>query len=509
MERTRFAVGGWVDDDFAPEDSEFRGDSYFDVQLPSKFTLPVNKATKRLYYGKFSEGGRYPNVDNGTTIELAWPEGASAAWIPTINKALDGYPIPLIKCAKGAVFDRGMHVMVEIKTGWWVFRRLNDQLQRLWPSFTEWLAIPYNENAAPKRPAPTSVFDKQARRRIEPADAPAAAAAEQVVAAPAAAAAQQVVSAPASAPAAASAAQQVVAAPVERLNGCETLLLRWMVADCSPEGEEGQLVAVPFDDVCRWAAAAIGRDLLTPGLQDRLLQSFERRGCMVSTTSTGLRFLNGRGLRLGSVGRIRTMQPLDFTRNKTAADARRRLGERLFRSRVELEHFLFLSYFFTTVHYESGSANFHVGNRTVSYTPDFFLPDVGSLEAGGPSQGGVLIESKAAFPSRDEIRSCLQVVEQGRTIVVLYGYANQPVSERRTRESADGEYVPGEWRSTGIQAVLFTLVDGRAQIKCRDALWCMDGNRPVLREWLDVDDYATDHPKLLAVYEDIASVPRL
>ena len=232
------------------------------------------------------------------------------------------------------------------------------------------------------------------------------------------------------------------------------------------------------------------------GTADDVRHAFESAGCLVATTADGQHFVNGQGLTMPPVPQYEPGRPLDLV-----ADAN---GHR-FKSRVEREHFLFLSYFFPSVQYETTSTQYTDGNGELcGYTPDFYIPGIESLENPGRPGGGVYVESKAGGVSRDELRKCAGIAAQGHQIVLINGYPHNPVSEHRS-DATSGKNVASapDWRR-GMSVVTFEAVAGRGRIKRRDNLWFLDSGLPSVRPWLDIDDHGCSHPILLKVYQDIA-----
>lgn len=198
--------------------------------------------------------------------------------------------------------------------------------------------------------------------------------------------------------------------------------------------------------------------------------------------------------------RVRPSRPYNYEFDVTRRAVREHAGERVFKSRIELEHFLLLRAIAGCVIYEGATVSYVRGGRDHCYTPDFELLDVVSLTNRDTVVGApLLIESKARYPTRDEIRKCQEVVERGHGLVLLYGYVGAPVADANPAS---------DWRALGLRAMTFVLEHGRARIKDDCAILCLDrplaeGGRPYLRKLLDADDRACEHPDLLRLYREI------
>jgi hypothetical protein len=171
-------------------------------------------------------------------------------------------------------------------------------------------------------------------------------------------------------------------------------------------------------------------------------------------------------------------------------------GEPQFKSRVELEHFLLLSYFFGPVYYERTSINYEDGGQLRMYTPDFELPTVSNLCDRSDVRGGpLLIESKAEYPSRQELSKCEAVMRMGRNIVLLYGYACSPDPELPL------------WRRRGLRGVAFERRGLQVQVVHDSLVLCIDDDGLVrLRPIAGSTDSGPDHPTLLRLYEQIHAI---
>jgi hypothetical protein len=513
---------GWTEADFAPEDPDFQGEFFnAGVEGVAKHALTYDTKTKVLrsmrYCTETSKFG-YVNVDMGTEAWVSWPSGNNAWVVPPINEALNHYAFRITHSTGDVgLYNKGMYVLVDIDRAnqRWHIRRLNNQIQATYPTLAQWL------NGVLDNPTLPQLLTARQTALMTPCRAVGllTPTALQTAARPAA---------PHAAPAGARQLIPLVAPPSKRhktnpapvesttppFNPTAQRILAWLVGDCVKPTDTPTWTSVPVDDLMALASLILGCRLEGPA-RAAVLQAFCDAGCVESKTTQGQTFVNGRGLSIVTLAKnmVAPTPPHDLVKGGSKEDilARTIAGEVFFKSKAEREHFLFLSYFFKSVQYEQTSIKYALpdGGRQ-SYTPDFYLPMVSSLEnPTAPGSRGVLVETKSDYPTREEIRKCLNVTATGRSIVIMYGYAKKPLSETRVYSEDPTDRPPPAWfRVGGIKVMTFENRDGRPRIKCRDNLWCIDndGDLPCLRPLDNVDDYGSEHPTLLRIYQDIAQI---
>lgn len=505
---------GWTATDLAPSDPSYQGTVVEPNIDLGKFGVRVNTDTKVVDWVWFASTSTYANQDLGTRVVVKYP--SNPYHLPTCDLALDEYAIRIFKREGSVLLHRGMHLMTKSDPAAqeWTFDLLASHVQETFPTLHQWrtgaIDNPFRPVRRPKREAfvkrpraaepvlPWPPAKAAKRAEAAPSAAPKAAAPSAVAVVPAPSEARAVpVVVPAAVPVAVpKPAPKTIARPAPQpLNRGARQMLRWIVQEAM-SGEGLGLVGV--DEMVEVAVRRVG-----PDARGHVELAFEAAGCVVATTTGGERMLTGPGLRLPRAPLHETTLPLEVQPGAGA-------GSPHFKSLVELEHYLFLSRFFVSVVYERMQIQYRDADGTGRlYTPDFYIPAIDSLERPVPGgKGGVFVESKAGPVSREELAKCAAVAAQGHEIILVNGYAADPIEDRRSAATSGGA-AGKEWRQ-GMTITTFEAVGGRGRVKRRDNHWFYDEalGLPVVRPLVDIDDRGCSHPVLLDVYRDIAALER-
>jgi len=446
----------WAPEDFASTRLE-QNLGVLNLPFVSAFAV----ANKRVACVRFRMGHKFENEDLEERVRLCFVPNQK--WInDTFDRARGAYPIRVFEARNANIIYRGLHVLTGVLVGKWELTRLSDKWELEYPPVREWIVS--HIKAAP--PPPPAAFTK----RVAPPSSAEPPAKRGPVGSSA-----LVVQAP---------GQQST-----RATPCAALILEWVVRDLPPDAHG----AAPIQQVLQAAALALGETSPPAWLGPHLLRLIEARGLAIVEDRVV-------GVAVGPRPRVLTTPPLEWVRNERECNIRRAQGERLFRSKVELEHYLILRALVGSVLYENTTINIMVGDQASSYTCDFELPDTPSLEDRRSTAGGpLLVESKCEFPMPIEMHKCEQLVAQGRNVVLMYGYAGVPYYRGHPPKSLP------EWMRPGLRAMTFELVDGCAHVEHEVAVWCVDGDdQPAcLRPRRNSADFAWEHPRLLRLYREI------
>jgi hypothetical protein len=475
---TAQTAGDWEEEDFAPPDASFKGRAVGSMALPHSAAFHFDKKSQRIGYVRFPSSAPQDIVhyDEGTTFRMAFLQG-NADWINAkMHRALRGYVVRFFRRADGLLWDRGMYVLVAIDRAaqLWHFRRLHDRLQSVFPTIEEFF-----EYYADEADQPTTKQTVHAVAVTPPMDCtPQAKASDE--------------EAPAKRPA------------PSQLNSGDVALLGWFARESCGDAVAGEpLTAFVLDQVVERAQNRLGwTGAATPEFVAAVVAAFSQHGCIVSRTpDTSL--LNGPALRLLPASDVLPVRALPVCTDPAQRTVHELRGEKTFRSRLEFEQFMMLWRLVPCVLYEGETFSLWTDAGLMPYTPDFYLPGVRADFSLDPA-GGLLIESKAEYPSLEEIAKCLLVTEQGRDIVLLYGYPGAPIRVDRDPASAGGRSRP-HWRR-GILAMTFRLVDAKAEIAEERAFLVIEDGALRVRRLAGIEDRGWMHERLTTLYEEIEAV---
>ena len=434
----------WNEDDFATVSMSVCMGCR-DLPFPHQFHTADNRVVSVM----FVMGGKFPNEDLGPRLRLCFvPLPGGKAVNSVFDRALGGPPMRVFQAAAGQMHYRGLHVLTTVLATKWELRLLSPMRHQDYPAMEDWLLSHVALKPTAKRPMGLT---------------PAPPAKQVCVALP-----------------------QQAAEPAKqhtRPHQCAVQLLDWFV-EALPAG-----AGVPLAVVLADAACTIGHRTPPAWLEVHVLMLLAARGVV------GVDHLPG--LARGPPMRVVPTPPLDYALDQMERAVRQAAGERMFRSRLEMEHYMLLRAIAGCVLYETTSFAFTRDGMPHSYTADFELPDTPSLEDRSLTVGGPLvIESKSSYPLRPEIQKCEDVVMQGRSVLLIYGYPGTPVHD----QMPSGNY----WFTLGIRAMSFECVDRVARIRHDSLFLCMTDDQPAsFRPLRDSQDRACDHPRLLALYSQI------
>lgn len=456
------------------------------ITLPFSNPFQVDFATQRVVAAKFQLPGKYGNEQDGPTLRLCFVPGAQSRSVNAVfSEARGRYPIPLFEMCSGDIFFRGWHVITDVQpaapgvTGKWTFRVLNPSWQLIFPPIREWIKA--DGKLLPRTAGPDDraswihagaqwVVGKAAQPTTQPIDA--------------------LVPTTRAAPAPDDGGGKRLRSGLDR---CQTIMLDWFLDSATQEGGNQVLER---DATVRAACRALGG--VSPALVSHRVEE-----------------VLGSSRRIQCIGwprhSIAPPPPPLFEPNEKLRERLMIDGGRVFRSRLEMEHYLLLCALAGPVMYESVSFPYVDPNGTPRhYRLDFQLPGVAHFEEGRDTPPGfrftganLLVESKASKPSAEALYKCEQVVAGGHNVVLMYGYPGPPLLETL------GRSVEQTYRDAGLEVVTFGLdEDGRGRIVRRDCVWCMDKRHPgpYLRPIESSGDPGPRHPRLLRLYEQIRAL---
>ena len=152
-----------------------------------------------------------------------------------------------------------------------------------------------------------------------------------------------------------------------------------------------------------------------------------------------------------------------------------------YRSRLESQHAQLYDALGLEHAYEVLTCNLHRNEQKYTYTPDFWLPQL-----------GVMIEVKPAPPSDEELEKAEAFVRTTRVpCCVLYGTMHAPYRVKRSRE--------GELKTMGLMGTMYHWGNGQVRTK-REVTFMVDDGAVVLDQRGSLEDVRCYHAAITKAY---------